>query len=681
MGLALCLLIPLAAGAEEDFEIAEGEEAEVELPRIPEDAEVLDHLTVGNPTPLRGDFFTDMWGNDTSDIDVRELLHGYNLVIWDGEEGMFAPNPSVVSDLTAVVDEEGNHIYMLTLYDDLYFSDGTPITAWDYAFSMLFSIAPQVQEVGGQPHRKEYILGYGRYMRGTSRGLEGVSVMGDNVLMITLDHEFLPYFFELGLLDCKPYPISEIAPGVVVRDNGNGQGVYLANADGSLGDPVFTGDLLRQTVMNPDTGYLSHPMVVSGPYTLTSWDGETAEFAINPYYKGDENGILPVIETLTYTAVENDSMMDQLAAGQVDLLDKVVRADNVQRGMEMFAAGGYSTANYPRLGLSYISFACERPAMASQAVRQAIAWCVDRDAVTAEYTGNYGMRVDGYYGVGQWMYGVLNGTIVPPLEEPEAGDREAQAAYEAALLAWEEMSLEDLTLYTLDTAAAANLLDQDGWQLNSQGIREKEIDGETVTLDLKLICPVGNNIDEVLQRMMIPNLEAVGIRMTIEKVGMSELLSRWYGMETRDADMLYLASNFDLLFDPSAQFTQNSEGQASWYYTQGDHTELYQLALEMAHTEPGDVLGYMEKWIAFQRMFNEQLPMLPFYSNVYFDFFTENLHDYQISEMVTWGNAIVESALYIAPEEEELPEVEGEAEEDEFPGDDTEDGEEFLEDD
>ena len=129
--------------------------------------------------------------------------------------------------------------------------------------------------------------------------------------------------------------------------------------------------------------------------------------------------------------------------------------------------------------------------------------------------------------------------------------------------------------------------------------------------------------------------------------------------------MLYLASNFDLLFDPAAQFNLNQEEKASWYYTGGDQTELYQLALDMDRTEPGDVLGYMQKWIAFQRMFNEQLPMLPFYSNVYFDFFTENLHGYPISEMVTWGNAIVESALYIAPEEEELPE-EDLGEEDEF---------------
>ena len=40
------------------------------------------HITVGSPTRVSGMFFTDMWGNNTSDIDVRTLLHVYNTVEW-----------------------------------------------------------------------------------------------------------------------------------------------------------------------------------------------------------------------------------------------------------------------------------------------------------------------------------------------------------------------------------------------------------------------------------------------------------------------------------------------------------------------------------------------------------------------------------------------------------------------
>ena len=65
----------------------------------PDDIVYYNHITVGNTTNLKGDFFTNMWGNTTSDIDVRLLLHGYNLVRWDGSNGMFTVDPSVVEGI------------------------------------------------------------------------------------------------------------------------------------------------------------------------------------------------------------------------------------------------------------------------------------------------------------------------------------------------------------------------------------------------------------------------------------------------------------------------------------------------------------------------------------------------------------------------------------------------------
>ena len=46
-----------------------------------------DELRVGHPTITKGDFFTEMFGNNTADIDVRALIHGYNLVSWDQNQG------------------------------------------------------------------------------------------------------------------------------------------------------------------------------------------------------------------------------------------------------------------------------------------------------------------------------------------------------------------------------------------------------------------------------------------------------------------------------------------------------------------------------------------------------------------------------------------------------------------
>ena len=44
------------------------------------------HITVGTVSRLTGNFFTEMWGNNTADMDIRELLHGLSTNTWDEEQ-------------------------------------------------------------------------------------------------------------------------------------------------------------------------------------------------------------------------------------------------------------------------------------------------------------------------------------------------------------------------------------------------------------------------------------------------------------------------------------------------------------------------------------------------------------------------------------------------------------------
>ena len=638
--IAACLiaLALLASGA------ALGEE--------PSGENTYDTLTVGNTTQMRGEFFTEAWGNATSDYDVKDLLHGYNLIRWDAVNGAFVPDESVVSGFTAGENEQGDRSYIVVLQPDLAYSDGTPITAWDYAFSFLLRISPEMEALGAKSEENRYIFGYDAYISGESESLSGIRVTAEDTLMITIRHEYLPFFYELGLLLCNPYPIHVIAPGVAIRDDGNG--VYLTNADPEDEEPLFTAELLAKTLNDPETGYRSHPSVVSGPYTLTSWDGTTAEFEINPYFKGDYEGNKPQIQHLVYTLASNDTMIEDLGSGKYGLLNKVADEEAIQQGVAEVSRGTVQFSNYPRVGLGYISFCCEKETVASQAVRQAIAWCLDRDEVTQAYAGNYGLRVDGYYGIGQWVYGVLHGTVALPVEEPEdENDAEAAAAYEEEVEAWNrliEESEDMLTVYTANPEKAAELLEADGWTLNEQGIRAKEIDGQTVTLELTLIYPAGNRIADILTETLVPNLEEAGIRLDLVPADMQDLLAMYYRQAPRTNDMFFLASNFDLIFDPSAGFDMEND-VPTWRNTAYADETLYELAADMRQTVPGNVLEYCRKWLAFQKRFNEVLPMLPLYSNVYFDFYTKALHDYPVSENVSWAQAIVGATLYDEPEE------------------------------
>lgn len=614
-----------------------------------------DELVVGSTTALSGNFFNEMWGNNTSDLDVRMLLHGYNLVKREYETGVFTVDDSVVSGLVVTREDNGDRTYTLELYDDMTYSDGTPITARDYAFSILLSMAPEMAAIGASTNSSNHIVGAEEYKAGTASALAGLRVLDDYQLSLRVKAEYLPFFYELGLLNYTPYPISIIAPGCEVADDG--EGAYIRNVDPDMAEPLFTADLLKETILDEETGYLSHPAVVSGPYTLTSYDADAhvAEFAINEYYKGNSDGAKPSIAKLVYKQAENGDMVDLLSEGKFGLLHKVVQTASIDSGMQLIAdSDSYAMSSYARSGLSFFAFCCEQPTVASAAVRQAIAYCLDKDAMVTDYVGAYGLRADGYYGIGQWMVQLINGTTVIP-EGTFTEEEQARL---------DEISLDDLKKYDLDLDAANALLDGEGWTLNRDGgeynpetddVRCKEIDGTLVALDLKLIYPEGNAIADALDETFISNLAQAGIVLTAEAKPMTELLQLYYRQQERDCDMIYLATNFSTLFDPSATFDPSDAYQGVNNRTGITDDELYQLAVDMRKTEPTDVAGYCQKWLAFQQRFVETLPMIPVYSNVYFDFYTDTLQDYSVGEDVTWAEAIVGARLSDAMPEEEAP--------------------------
>lgn len=640
LALALALLLALAGVSALAEEVGNTQSITVTATNYEE-------LTVGTTTAMSGYFFGDMWGENTADMDVRTLLHGYHLVQWNGDEGSYGIDPSVVSGLVVTDDAAGNRTYTVALYNDLLYSDGTPITARDYAFSILLSIAPQTAQIGGSISGGSYILGIDEYLSGRSTTLAGLRVLDNRQLSLTVKAEYLPFFYELAPLNYCPYPISVIAPGCEVVDDGNG--AYIRGP--------FTADTLRTTVLDPNTGYLSHPSVTSGPYKLTSYDAQAnvASFEINPFYKGNSEGKVPQIQRLVYKWVPAEEIVTQLANGEIGLINKCVNADLITQGMQLLSTGKAAVSNYARSGFSFISFSCERPTVGSAAVRKAIAHCFDKDTFIQSYVSNYGYRVDGYYGIGQWMYRLVSGAVASPLAPlAEDATAEEERAYEERLAAWESLNMNDIPVYNLDVQEAVRLLEADGWTLNKDGarfdpardtVRCKEIGGTLTALELSLLYPEGNTVGAALETVFVNNLKQAGIVLHVESKPFQELLEVYYRRQERTYDMIYLATNFANVFDPSRTFAPDDAHQGVDNRTGIVDQELYDLAVSMRLTQPGDTLAYCQKWVSFQKRWAEVLPVIPVYSNVYFDFYTPTLQSYNAGSNVSWSEAIVEAYL------------------------------------
>ena len=245
--------------------------------------------------------------------------------------------------------------------------------------------------------------------------------------------------------------------------------------------------------------------------------------------------------------------------------------------------------------------------------------------------------------------------------------------YEKMIGAWEMLNLDNLTNYNVydlendpdrtekvGIHRANLLLDEARWTLNRDGetynpdvddVRCKMVDGELVALDLTLMYPRGNHIVDTIEENFLDNLAEVGIKVTLVPEDMEELLKSYYREKERTTDMIYLATNFHVIVDPSITYsTDTTANHLIWNNTYSDDEDLWYRAVNMRKTDPKDVYDYVSKWISFQERYNEVLPTIPIYSNIYFDFYTSQLQNYYITAHVTWTQAILESYFGESPE-------------------------------
>ena len=141
----------------------------------------------------------------------------------------------------------------------------------------------------------------------------------------------------------------------------------------------------------------------------------------------------------------------------------------------------------------------------------------------------------------------------------------------------------------------------------------------------------------------------------------------------RRYDMNFMATNFNSIFDPYYTFVTDETIEGAVNTSGIRDKKLMELAWDMHKTEPMNLLGYEQKWLAFQARFNEMLPTMPIYSNVYFDFHTDWLQNYRPNSYYSWPVAIL-YAYYAEPLQPE-PSVTPDGLEQDMDGDEFDDGE------
>ncbi len=329
---------------------------------------------VGIYTPICGDYlFTSAWGDCGADRDLRSLLHGAENVTVVAENN-YAANTSVISSVSITEGDTGSRTYTYKLVSGLCFSDGSPLTAKDYVFSVLLQSSPAFGRLSGDNTAYAQLEGYEAYASGESEYFSGVRLLSDTSFSLTIDEDYLPDYQEMMLTQVYPVPMSVILPGGELTDDGEG-----ATVSG------MTDEALAATLEGAN-GYRRIPMVTAGPYMLESVEDGVYTLVANPYYSG---GYYKRQPTITRMSVETADLTE---GGDYDLIVGITGRTGIQAANKLLGADQMANAYYyDSLTVSSLGFDESVPV----GVRQALSVLIDTQQAADLLAGNWGQGAVG----------------------------------------------------------------------------------------------------------------------------------------------------------------------------------------------------------------------------------------------------------------------------------------------
>lgn len=559
---------------------------------------------VGTPK-LNGDFIAG-FGNSSYDKSVRDMIWALSTYTTT-PGGEFLLDETVVKAVETSLDDAGNKTYKFTLNSGLKWSDGSDITAKDYVFGILFAASPEWVEAGNSDTTGDSLLGYAAYHAGETEVFEGVKLLGDLEFSVTIGADFLPYFYEVAYASFGPSPMAVWAPDLTIGEDGSS----------------LVGDVAA-VATNVATTERFAPSVTSGPFTFESFENDVVTLQVNPNYPGDYRGEKAKVATVIVKYVDQTTDVDLVISGDVDLVAGVVQGAKIEKAK---ASDQADVVSYKRNGYGMIAFANDFGPTKDMKVRQALAYLIDRNTFLVNILGGYGAMVNGEYGLSQWMYTTQADTVESTLVN-----------------------------YTFNVDKANELLDATEWKFEADGVTPwdatKAADGywrynaNKEVLQINHLGTTGNPITDLIGTEWPKGLNRAGVKFTIEWQDFNSLLANYYySYELDPAERKYhsfnLATGFTEVYDP--YYSYHSDFLGTWQNATQTNDSLLDFLMEkMRSLDPTDKETYASYWLEYQVRWNELLPVLPIYSNEYFDVFNARVSGLSTTPTYGWARAILD---------------------------------------
>ena len=606
-------------------------------------------VVIGSSTEASGDWAYSAFVRNPNATDnaVLKLTDDMSTIESD-QHGDYVINKTVVKSYERIEEENGNVTFKFVINDGLKFNNGEAVTAQNFVAWTMFLVSPAGKEMGVVSATYNMLPGGLAYRNGETNVLSAVRLYDEKTFSITIaktgedgETSYLPYYYDIAYAGMQAVNLTYwFGEGWSVKDDG--EGVYFVNADGK----EFTAETVGETVTAGR--FATGNRVTAGPYNLVSFDQSSREIVleVNENYNGNFEGQKPGIQKLVIVKTSEDTVMDMITTGQIQIYSQIADGSEVNAVMDLIDAGTIdsSPSQYDRAGYGYFGFACDLGPTQFTEFRQAVAYLLDRVEFAQTFCKGWGSVVHGPYCTAFTM------TAKTDIEKK-------------------------INHYDYNPEKAVELLKQAGFVYNADGSDYVDGSGEVryakvteeqakyydsfnkVLADGTILMPAtinwasseGNAVSALLSTMLANSeaTKAAGVSIVKTEMTFPELLNYMYRQDSYGLggdysmptyNMFNLATGYNGgVYDESYNWTTDPEYIEQGYNVQHLYDEqLDKLSMDMVYgVEPSDEATYLDLWEKYIIRWNELLPMVPLYSNIYVTVYPNTIDNY--AEDSFWG--------------------------------------------
>ncbi len=259
-------------------------------------------------------------------------------LVYNDANGEMIP---IIADWTL---SEDKLTYTFTLKDGVKFSDGTPMTTEDVAFTYMTMADPDYN--GPRAYAVSTLLGYEEFHSGAKDTFDGINIINDKTISFTFSEGMAApaniECFIYGIMPKHYYEFETWEDFLALNEKPLGSGIMVLDS----WEPKQFVKLMKNT---------------------NYWDAANAA----------------KIDGVLISEVPEESIISALQTNQIDFGQPSASSENLQA---LESLSNIQIPNYLGNGYTFMCFNCTRPQLADVKVRQALMYALDRKSfITAQY--------------------------------------------------------------------------------------------------------------------------------------------------------------------------------------------------------------------------------------------------------------------------------------------------------